>query len=125
MKKIIFLLISIISLTVIFVTGYAQERDYDENNRNFEPGMMREREVHRFIDDSRGPMMMGNFGLMAGFFNPEIIIIVENYRLKIQKIYLDASQSKISLDSKRRDSVYQAHRFLPKNIIRIKQPQKK
>ena len=102
MKKLFFLLAIIVSLLSFAGYGFTDDGDYQENNIGQGNRMMRERIFQDGTNDLRGPMM-GNHGFVAGFYNPEIVKIIENYRLKIQKIFLDARQSKVGLDLKRRE----------------------
>jgi hypothetical protein len=53
------------------------------------------------------PMQHGEFmdGRISNFFIPEVQIILENYRIKVQKVFLDAKQLKIELNMKRHELV--------------------
>ncbi len=48
-------------------------------------------------------MMMGGYGMMGGYSNTEMQTIAETYRIKIERVFLDAKESRVSLNAKRRD----------------------
>ena len=105
------LLFSIISLTFFSIITYAQEPPEEGMEGPEHPG------VHRGI---MGPNMGGLF------FVPGAAIIIENYRIKIMKIFTEAREEKIKLRVKfidlRKDldaliEKYQTDKSVSKDIV--------
>ncbi len=120
MKNFLFF-IMIFAILALFsgIISAQEKRSRDEENESTSNKMFLRYNSFRMMGTDNGnhfsgSMMMGGYGLREGYFNPDLFTIIENYRIKIQKIYLDAGQSKISLDTKRIDLYIRLNEFAEK-----------
>jgi hypothetical protein len=98
------------------ITVYAQQvRSPDTNDDGFfgpgsgpDQGQRQGMMFFRFDSRSDG-RMMGGYGMLAGYFNPDMADIAEAYKVKIERVFLDAKESRLGLDKKRRDLFIKLH----------------
>lgn len=95
------------ALFLTAVTSVFGQEARDTNGEEFfgpgsgkgpKPGMMFYR--FEFKPDGR---MMGGYSMMGGYFRPDMAEIADSYRVKIEKVFIEAKESRMGLDKKRRD----------------------
>lgn len=101
MKKKVLWSVLLTCFMALTVASFAQKNANTNDEEFFGPGGPGSR--NGMMDERPDRPFMGGYGMMGGYFNFEMENIAEAYKIKIEKVFLEAKESRLGLNSKRRE----------------------